>query len=120
MRFVKKIVFEAHSQTSMLMYRKIKKSSTLAIRDLGYKSVFILSSTEHELTLLTNVKKANDCWHFNIYEQDKYNIYYSINEYLYFSLLNFYEHLKFRLQSNMIILITSGLCYVQSYMYSDL
>ena len=32
-------------------------------RSWGYKTFFMLNSAEHEI-----------CWHFNIYEHDKYNI----------------------------------------------
>ena len=58
----------------------------------GYKTFFVLNSTEHEIStahknVITDKLRsvfalslsdvvfnmlANDCWHFNIYEQDKF------------------------------------------------
>ena len=63
----------------------------------GYKKIFKLNSTEHEIStahkklkyrqmkkflafslsdvvfiMLINAKNANNCWHFNIYQQDKF------------------------------------------------
>ena len=37
----------------------------------GYKTFFMLSSTEREIFLLINVKMPNNCWNFNIYEWEK-------------------------------------------------
>ena len=56
----------------------------------GYKTCFRLNPAKHEVssghkcciyhifngkmpTLVINVKKANNCWHFNIYERDKFH-----------------------------------------------
>ena len=68
------------------------------IRPRGYKTFFMLNSVEHKILnahkynqeirillgsdkpkklkcyffSLINVKNANNCWHFNIYEQEKF------------------------------------------------
>ena len=64
----------------------------IRIQPRGYKTFYMLNSTEHEIQqsikaiMLTNCFKslrcciyhankclnANNCWHFNIYEQDKF------------------------------------------------
>ena len=36
------------------------------------KTFFMLNSTEHELYPVLKCLNANNCWHFNIYEQDKF------------------------------------------------
>ena len=38
---------------------------------LGYKTCFMLSSTEHGFFPAHKCENANNCWHFNIYEQEK-------------------------------------------------
>ena len=40
-------------------------------RPKGYKKIFILSSAEHEILSAHKCQNANNCWHFNIYEQEK-------------------------------------------------
>ena len=41
-------------------------------RPRGYKTFFMLNLAEHEIYLAHKCfKKANNCWHFNIYKQDK-------------------------------------------------
>ena len=40
-------------------------------RPQGYKTFFMLSSAETKIYPAHKCKNANNCWHFNIYEQDK-------------------------------------------------
>ena len=40
----------------------------------GYKTFSMLSSAEHEIYPAHKCLNANNCWHFNIYEHDKYSI----------------------------------------------
>ena len=50
-----------------------KLTQYLAARPRGYKNFFMLNSTEHEiLTAIKTKITDNDCWNFNIYEQDKF------------------------------------------------
>ena len=44
------------------------------IRLRGYKTFFMLNSAEHAIYPAHKCKNANNCWHFNIYKHDKYNI----------------------------------------------
>ena len=37
----------------------------------GYKTFFMLNSIEHESFPAHKCSNANNCWHFNIYEQEK-------------------------------------------------
>ena len=37
----------------------------------GYKTFIVLNSTEHEIFPAYKCSNANNCWHFNIYEQEK-------------------------------------------------
>ena len=43
-----------------------------AIRPRGYKTVFMLNSTEHEIYPAHKCLNANNCWHSNNYQHDKY------------------------------------------------
>ena len=59
----------------------------------GYKTLFILNSTEHE------VYHAHKCWLFNIYKHDKYSIWeLESKKVLSFQHYIFYEQLKFHAQ----------------------
>ena len=40
-------------------------------RARGYKTFFMLNSTEDEIFSAHKCENANNCWHFNIYEQEK-------------------------------------------------
>ena len=40
-------------------------------RPRGYKTFFMLNSTEHEIILAHKCQNANICWHFNVYERKK-------------------------------------------------
>ena len=37
----------------------------------GYKTFFMLNSTEHELFTAHKCSNVNNCWHFTIYEREK-------------------------------------------------
>ena len=41
------------------------------IRPRGYKTFFMLNSIEHEIFPAHKCLNANNCWHLNIYEQEK-------------------------------------------------
>ena len=58
-----------------ILNEKYKNFSVfLKVRTRGYQTFFMLNSTEHDIYPAHNVKMPTNCWHFNIYEQDKYNI----------------------------------------------
>ena len=46
----------------------------LKIWPQGYKTFSMLNSAEHEIYPAHKCYNANNCWHFIIYEQDKYII----------------------------------------------
>ena len=48
--------------------------SETEIWNQGYKTFFMLNSAEHKIYPAHKCLNANNCWHFNIYEHDKYNI----------------------------------------------
>ena len=50
------------------------QTSFLVTKPRGYKTIFILNSAEHETYPTHKCLNTNNCWHFNIYKQDKYNI----------------------------------------------
>ena len=39
----------------------------------GYKTFYMLNSAEHEIYHAHECENANNCWHFNIHEDDKYS-----------------------------------------------
>ena len=42
-----------------------------AVWPRGYKTIFMLNSAEHEIFPAHKCKNANNCWHFNLYGQEK-------------------------------------------------
>ena len=50
---------------------KSKQTVQTKIRPLSYKKIFKLNSAEHEIFHAHKCQNANNCWHFNIYEQEK-------------------------------------------------
>ena len=65
----------------------------------GYKTFFMLNSAEHEIFPAHKCLNANNCWNFNIYEQENSIISISEPEKCWIS-CDFYtdEHLKFHAQ----------------------
>ena len=53
------------------LLRKLRRHFTVTCQTLpgGYKTVFMLNSTQHE------IHSAHFCWHFYIYQQNKYTLY---------------------------------------------
>ena len=70
----------------------IPLSATLDTWLRGYKTFFVLNSSEHKIYYAR-------CWHFNIYQHDNENIWEFESKKLFiFQLVSFYEQLKFRTQ----------------------
>ena len=65
-------------------------------RSRGYKTFFMLSSSETKIYLTHKFQNANNCWHFNIYEQDKLQALVILpHDFNLFGLLSIYEQFKF-------------------------
>ena len=64
-----------------------------------YKTFSMLNSAEHEIYPAHKCQNANNCWHLNIYEQDKYNIErIKARNFFICQYFCFYEQLKFHAQ----------------------
>ena len=56
----------------------------------------MLNSSEREIYIIHRCLNANNCWHFNIYEQDNYKIFLKPEKSLFLGQhFSFYENLKF-------------------------
>ena len=67
---------------SCVLFEKIVRLTTIGPNNTpnywywsrGYKTFSMLTSAEHEINPAHKRYNANNCWHFNNYEHDKYNI----------------------------------------------
>ena len=65
-------VFSKELQSYQDNERKIMKGCVpMEVWPQGYKTFFMLNSTEHEIFPAHKCYNANNCWHFNIYEWGK-------------------------------------------------
>ena len=83
----------------VLVYPSMLLSTISTVRPRGYKKNFMLEWAEHAIFPAHKCYNSNQCWHFNIYQQNKIAFYaYLSLKMLSFYYIFIYEHLKYHAQ----------------------
>ena len=66
-----RVDYRPYRSTKNALSNTLSRQCTLRDLDMRGSEFFMLNSTEHEIFPAYKCKNANNCWHCNIYEQEK-------------------------------------------------